>query len=134
MLRSPSQGFICSRRPSPIACAAASIPIRRCRPKFRPARTHPMAPSLITISRPAVAPGEYNVKLTVNGKSDSRMLVVRMDPRVSVAPAALQQQFDVELQIGDALRQDHAALQQLRRLRAQIKDLRDRTRKPSVES
>ena len=75
---------------------------------------------------PAVVPGEYNVKLTVNGKSDSRMLVVRMDPRVSVTPAALQQQFDVELQIGDALRQDFAALQQLRRLRAQIKDLRDR--------
>src|SRR5207248_4740488 len=48
--------------------------------------------------------------------------------------AALQQQFDVELQIADALRQDFAALQQLRRLRAQIKDLRDRARKPSVES
>src|SRR5207249_7671678 len=72
---------------------------------------------------PAVVPGEYNVRLTVNGKSDSRMLVVRMDPRVSVTQAALQQQFDMELQIGDALRQDHAALQQLRRLRAQIKDL-----------
>ena len=75
---------------------------------------------------PAVVPGEYNLKLTVNGKSDSRMLVVRMDPRVSVTPAALQQQFDLEVQLGDALRQDFAALQQLRRLRAQIKDLRDR--------
>src|SRR5207237_6748583 len=55
-----------------------------------------------------------------------------MDPRVSVTPAALQQQFDLEVQLGDALHRDVAALQQLHRVRAQIKDLRDRAGQSSA--
>lgn len=43
-----------------------------------------------------VVPGEYQVRLTVNGKTYQRPLQVAIDPRVSVTPAALQQQFALE--------------------------------------
>jgi photosystem II stability/assembly factor-like uncharacterized protein len=38
-------------------------------------------------------PGEYSVKLTVNGKSYTQPLTVKMDPRVKTPLAGLQQQF-----------------------------------------
>jgi photosystem II stability/assembly factor-like uncharacterized protein len=44
---------------------------------------------------PWVAPGEYTVALTVNGKTFSQPLSVTMDPRVKVSAADLQEQFDL---------------------------------------
>jgi photosystem II stability/assembly factor-like uncharacterized protein len=41
-------------------------------------------------------PGEYRVRLTVNGKTYEQPLVVTMDPRVDVTPAALSQELDLE--------------------------------------
>ena len=40
-----------------------------------------------------VMPGEYSVKLTVDGKSYTQPLTVKMDPRVKTSLAGLQQQF-----------------------------------------
>ena len=39
-------------------------------------------------------PGDYTVKLTVNGQSYTQPLTVKMDPRVKVSQADLQKQFD----------------------------------------
>jgi photosystem II stability/assembly factor-like uncharacterized protein len=44
---------------------------------------------------PWVLPGQYTATLTAAGKSYSRPLTVRMDPRVKLAPAALAQQFQL---------------------------------------
>jgi hypothetical protein len=42
------------------------------------------------VNSPWVAPGEYTVPLTVDGKSSSQPITVKMDPRVKETPAVLQ--------------------------------------------
>ena len=49
-----------------------------------------------------------------------------MDPRVKTSPAGLQQQFELEMKITEAIHRDYDALQQLRKVRSQLKDLRQR--------
>jgi photosystem II stability/assembly factor-like uncharacterized protein len=46
-----------------------------------------------------VMPGEYSVKLTVEGKSYLQPLTVKMDPRVKTSLAGLRQQFDLAQRI-----------------------------------
>ncbi len=48
-----------------------------------------------------VTPGNYSVRLTVNGKTFEQPLVVAMDPRVDVSNEALKQQLDFETHIID---------------------------------
>jgi photosystem II stability/assembly factor-like uncharacterized protein len=49
-------------------------------------------------SAPWVMPGNYTVKLSIDGKSYSQSLAVKMDPRVKTASVFLQQQHDLSLQ------------------------------------
>ena len=83
---------------------------------------------------PAVLPGNYNVKLTVAGKSYARPLIIKMDPRVKTAPDGLRQQFDTETKIADAMHRDYTALEEVRRLRAQLKPLQEKAKKPLSDS
>jgi photosystem II stability/assembly factor-like uncharacterized protein len=52
---------------------------------------------------PAVMPGVYTLKLTVDGKTLTQKLNVRIDPRVTTSPAGLKQQFDLSLQAYDGI-------------------------------
>ncbi len=52
---------------------------------------------------PAVLPGVYTVKLTVDGKSYTQKLTVRMDPRVTTSAAGLRQQYDLSVQAFDGI-------------------------------
>ena len=70
---------------------------------------------------PAVLPGEYKISLTVNGNTYTQPLRIQMDPRVKTSAADLEQQFNLEMQIADALHQDYTAVMQIRTLRAQLK-------------
>ena len=75
---------------------------------------------------PAVLPGKYTVKLTAGGTSYTQPLTIKMDPRVKTSPAGLQQQFELEMKITEAMHRNYDALQQLRKVRSQLKDLRQR--------
>jgi hypothetical protein len=44
----------------------------------------------LTPQGPLVLPGTYSVKLTVDGKSETQPLTVKMDPRVHTSPADLE--------------------------------------------
>ena len=48
---------------------------------------------------PWVAPGNYTVALTVDGKTFAQPISVEIDPRVKAAPAQLQEQFDLSWQL-----------------------------------
>jgi photosystem II stability/assembly factor-like uncharacterized protein len=72
---------------------------------------------------PAVMPGRYTVKLTVDGKSYTQLLTVKMDPRVKATATALEQQFQLATQLCASMHQDYEALQKVRALRAQLKGL-----------
>lgn len=79
-------------------------------------------------SSPWAMPGNYTVRLTVDGQSRTQPLTVKMDPRVQTPEAALQQQFDASMQAYQEAMAASATLGQLRDLEKQIA-----ARKPSAK-
>ena len=71
---------------------------------------------------PFVLPGTYTVKLTANGQSRSAPLTVKMDPRVKTPLPALTQQFNLSLEAYRGMQQTFDTVEQIRKLRAQIKE------------
>lgn len=74
----------------------------------------------VRASSPWVMPGHYNVKLTVDGKSYTQPLVIRMDPRVKTPETAWQQQFDASIRAYHEAMAASAALEQVRDMEKQI--------------
>jgi photosystem II stability/assembly factor-like uncharacterized protein len=83
----------------------------------------PVAPS-----SPWILPGHYTVTLTVNGRSQTQPLTVRMDPRVMTSEAALRRQFDASMQAYRDAIAVSAALGQVRDLEKRLA-----SRKPSAK-
>lgn len=81
-----------------------------------------------SVRGPAVAPGIYMVKLTVDGKSQSQTFRVNKDPRIATTDQEFQSQLSLELQIRDKLSQTHQAILDIRDVRKQIEDLASRTK------
>ncbi|HEX4606226.1 MAG TPA: glycosyl hydrolase, partial [Candidatus Angelobacter sp.] len=76
---------------------------------------------------PLAQPGQYTVKLTVGGQSQSQPLEIVMDPRVKgVNPDDLRKQFDLALKVREANTDLHRAVNQIRTFRAEIKGLQQR--------
>ena len=72
---------------------------------------------------PLALPGDYQVKLTVAGKSQTVPLKIAIDPRNKGAETALQKQFALSTQVTDRISQLHQAVNEIRDLKAQIKTL-----------
>ena len=56
-------------------------------------------------------PGAYTVTLTVNGRTSTQPLTIKMDPRASITPIGLQRQFSMAKTLVDAMNSTFAALQ-----------------------
>jgi hypothetical protein len=63
-------------------------------------------------------PGEYTVKLTVDGRTYLQPLTVKMDPRVKIPAAGLARQFELAVKISELMEKDYQALSEVRLLRA----------------
>jgi photosystem II stability/assembly factor-like uncharacterized protein len=72
----------------------------------------------------SVVPGTYTVKLTAGGKSYTQTFTIQMDPRVKVTQQDLAAQFALETKITEAMHRSFVAINEIRRLRAQLKTLR----------
>ena len=72
---------------------------------------------------PKVAPGTYQVKLTVDGKTYTQNLEVKADPRLTISPADYAKQLELGLKIRDKLTETHNAIIQIRDVRKQVEDL-----------
>ena len=59
-------------------------------------------------------PGTYTVRLTVDGRSQTQPLVLKMDPRVKTSAADLRLQFDTSRAIDAAMRRGAGALRDIR--------------------
>ncbi len=75
---------------------------------------------------PLVVPGNYQVKLTVAGKTFTAPLEVKEDPRIETSQADLEKQFDLALKIRDRVGAGNDAVNQIRSVRAQIDALKKR--------
>jgi len=72
---------------------------------------------------PTALPGRYTVRLTVDGKTSSAPLTIKMDPRVKVSAVALEKKFQAEKHMASAMTESTRALQQGGSIRAQLEKL-----------
>ncbi|HEX8872481.1 MAG TPA: hypothetical protein VF758_06930, partial [Candidatus Acidoferrum sp.] len=68
-------------------------------------------------------PGQYTVKLTVDGKSYTEPLTLKMDPRISTSSGDLRKQYEMQAGSVKGMNSSFEALEQVQSLRAQIKEL-----------
>jgi photosystem II stability/assembly factor-like uncharacterized protein len=73
---------------------------------------------------PSAVPGPYTIRLTVNGRTYTQALTLKIDPRVKTSSEGLRAQFELESKIADAMYRSYAALQQVRGLRQQLGKLK----------
>jgi hypothetical protein len=72
---------------------------------------------------PRVVPGNYQVKLTVDGQTQTQTFEVKPDPRLTTTPADYAKQLDLSLKIRDKLTETHNAIIQIRDVKKQVDDL-----------
>lgn len=72
---------------------------------------------------PWVHPGEYTVALTVDGKTLTQPLTIKMDPRVKTSPEDLKRQFDLSMKAYNGLNQSRVMLDEVQRVRSQMKKI-----------
>jgi hypothetical protein len=72
---------------------------------------------------PKIVPGNYQVKLTVDGQTMTETFEVKPDPRLATPPADYAKQLDLSLKIRDKLTETHNAIIQIRDVKKQIDDL-----------
>ncbi len=79
---------------------------------------------------PFALPGQYQVRLTVDGKSQTAPLEVKLDPRVNAATADLQKQFKLLMEIRDELTRTYDTVNQIQDVRSQVNGLSKRLPDP----
>jgi len=79
---------------------------------------------------PTVLPGNYIVRLTVDGKSFTAPLTVKMDPRVKTPAVGLEKKFATETRLASLLSESSLAVLQAESIREQIEKLNDQANVP----
>ena len=77
-------------------------------------------------SGPLALPGQYQVRLTADGKSQTAPLELKLDPRVKVAEADVEKQFKLLIDVRDELSRVYDAVNQIQDLRQQVDGLKKR--------
>ena len=75
---------------------------------------------------PVAVPGDYQVRLTIDGKSQTQPFKVVPDPRLQVTNDDLKKQFDLMQNILGKVTQAHDAIRQMRDIRTQMTALNKR--------
>ena len=75
---------------------------------------------------PLAMPGHYQVRLTVDGKSQTAPFEVSLDPRLNTSTADLQKQFALLIQVRDELSRVYDAVNQIQDVRLQVDGLTKR--------
>ena len=76
-----------------------------------------------TTSGPTAIPGEYTVKMTVNGAELMQDFKIIPDPRASASQEDYQAQFDFLIDVRDKLTETHEGIINIRKAKAQINDV-----------
>jgi photosystem II stability/assembly factor-like uncharacterized protein len=75
---------------------------------------------------PLALPGNYQVRLTVNGKSATAPFEVKIDPRVTTSQADLEKQFKLQMDVREQLNRVYYAVNQIQDVREQLDGLKKR--------
>jgi hypothetical protein len=83
---------------------------------------------------PMALPGTYQVKLTVDGASQTQPLVIRKHPLRNTPDADLQQQFNLALQIRDKASEANNAVIRIRKIKDDVKDRLSKSQDPQLKA
>jgi len=83
---------------------------------------------------PNALPSQYTARLTVDGKSFSEPLTVKLDPRVQTPADGLEQQFRLESRLASLLSSSSEAIMQARSISDQIHKLSESAKGPAADS
>jgi photosystem II stability/assembly factor-like uncharacterized protein len=75
---------------------------------------------------PLAVPGNYQVRLTANGKTLTAPFEVKIDPRVTTSQADLEKQFKLEMDVREQLNRVYDAVNQIQDVREQLNGLKKR--------
>ncbi len=82
---------------------------------------------------PVAVPGSYQVRLMAGGKTLTRPLELRPDPRLGFTAADYRKQFDLQMKIRDKVSESHDAIARIRAVREQVTAAADRAKGNSGE-
>ncbi len=77
---------------------------------------------------PRIVPGNYQVKLTADGKTVTESFMVKADPRVAASAADYAKQIDLAMKIRDKLSETNNGIIQIRDVKKQVDDLLKRVK------
>jgi photosystem II stability/assembly factor-like uncharacterized protein len=91
---------------------------------YRNTPTEPMGPTVL--------PGQYSVRLTVDGKSYAEPLAIKMDPRVTTPTEGLAKMFEVSYGSYEAIKKIRGAQAEIGNLRSQLQSAKERAGQSAV--
>lgn len=71
---------------------------------------------------PVAVPGNYQIRLTIGGKSIVKTFVIKKDPRTTVTQEELMEQFDFLMKIRNKVSETHEAINTIRDIRKQMQE------------
>ena len=88
-----------------------------------------------TTNGPVALPGTYQVRLTVDGRTFTRPVIVRKNPLITdVTLAELKEQFDLAVRIRDKLSEANQAVINIRDLKKQAADRLTKSQDPALKT
>jgi photosystem II stability/assembly factor-like uncharacterized protein len=83
---------------------------------------------------PIAPPGDYSIRLTVNGEPLIQPFTLAPDPRLTTTAEEYADQFEFLASVRDALSETHAAVNTIRSVRAQVNETVERAKEAADES
>jgi photosystem II stability/assembly factor-like uncharacterized protein len=87
-----------------------------------------------SLTGPRASPGSYQVRLTVDGKSQTKAFAVKKDPRLTTTPEEYARQLTLALQIRDKLTETNESVIRIREVRKQLEEYAKREDKKVADS
>ncbi len=87
-----------------------------------------------SLTGPRVSPGSYQVRLTVDGKTQTEPFAVKKDPRLDTTPEEYARQLTLALQIRDKLSETNEGVVRIREIRKQLEDYSKRDDKKVADA
>src|SRR5262249_52464330 len=81
---------------------------------------------------PMVVPGQYEIRLTVDGKSFRQPIAVNLDPRLHYSTRELQRQLDLSQRIAVAMEATYESYKQLAQFQKELADRTASLQEPKV--
>ncbi|MGI8741779.1 MAG: WD40/YVTN/BNR-like repeat-containing protein [Bryobacteraceae bacterium] len=85
-----------------------------------------------SVRGPSIVPGDYQVRLTANGKSQTQKFHVMKDPRLSTTPEDFARQLELGMQVRDKLGAANEGVIEIREIRKQLDGYIERTKDQKV--